>query len=82
MGKKRIQSKRKRAAMAIGIVFEPLEPRLLLSGSWGAVADGPPADSQENAASGFESDMISFSEGPEGVGPRTSSSSCRSRPRS
>ena len=28
--------KRKRNAENIGICFEPLEPRLLLSGSWGA----------------------------------------------
>ncbi len=33
-----------------GICFEPLEPRLLLSGSWGAGGDAPSADVQAGAA--------------------------------
>ena len=32
-----------------GICFEALEPRLLLSGSWGAVVDGPGADTQADS---------------------------------
>ena len=36
-----------------GICFEALEPRLLLSGSWGAVVDGPGPDAQTDAHGGF-----------------------------
>ena len=36
-----------------GICFEALEPRLLLSGSWGAVVDGPSADSQADTRGGL-----------------------------
>ena len=36
----------KRHTLAVGVCFEPLEPRLLLSGSWGAGVDASPADSQ------------------------------------
>ncbi len=34
---------------SVGILLEPLEPRLLLSGSWGAVVDASPTNSQVNA---------------------------------
>ena len=37
-----------------GICFEPLEPRLLLSGSWGAGIDMPSPDSSAHTEGGFE----------------------------
>ena len=40
----------KQNAKDIGVCFEPLEPRLLLSGSWGAGVDRPTLDSQLNPA--------------------------------
>ena len=42
--KKRQWIQKKRPASAFGICFEPLEPRLLLSGSWGAGMDSPAPD--------------------------------------
>ena len=39
-----------------GICFEPLEPRLLLSGTWGAGVDASPADSQANTPGGSGQD--------------------------
>ena len=39
--------------LSAGICFEALEPRLLLSGSWGAVVDGPGADAQADAHGGL-----------------------------
>ena len=68
MQKKRKPIGRKRAHVDIGICFEPLEPRLLLSGTWGAVVDGPTSDSQANAAGGFGSEMATLSEGSTGFG--------------
>ena len=40
--------RKKHSASPAGICFEPLEPRLLLSGSWGAGVEASPADSQAN----------------------------------
>ena len=48
MLKKGQSTRNKRHTLAVGICFEPLEPRLLLSGSWGAGVDASPADSQAN----------------------------------
>ena len=38
--------RKQRCATPNGVCFEPLEPRLLLSGSWGAGVDAPSHDSQ------------------------------------
>ncbi len=54
-----------REAAGIGICFEPLEPRLLLSGSWGAVVDAPSPDSHSTASSEFGPEMDTFAEGPD-----------------
>ena len=48
--------------MPIGICFEPLEPRLLLSGTWGAGVDASPAGSQANAHGGFTQETVVISE--------------------
>ncbi len=54
--------------MPIGICFEPLEPRLLLSGSWGGGVEAPSLDSQPNSDDGFGTDTVTISEGPEAIG--------------
>ena len=48
MLKKGQNTRNKRHRLAAGICFEPLEPRLLLSGSWGAGVEASPAESQAN----------------------------------
>ncbi len=53
MRKKQKKGLRERYLLKAGICFEALEPRLLLSGSWGAVVDGPSADTQADAHSGL-----------------------------
>ncbi len=45
------QQRGKRMTAASGICFEPLEPRLLLSGSWGSGAEAPTADTQSTPGS-------------------------------
>ena len=47
------RNKRRRTAECIGVCFEPLEPRLLLSGSWAAGMDNPSPDPQPNNQDGF-----------------------------
>ena len=44
MAKQGKHQRSEHTAAASGICFEPLEPRLLLSGSWGAGAEAPSAD--------------------------------------
>ena len=46
----------------IGVCFEPLEPRLLLSGSWGAGVDAPSHDSQTSTHGGFTQETVVVSE--------------------
>ena len=53
MRKKIERIRRKRNAKDIGICFEPLEPRLLLSGSWAAGMESPSPDLQLNTRSDF-----------------------------
>ena len=48
--KKRI---RERHLLKAGICFEALEPRLLLSGSWGAIVDGSGPDTPSDSHGGF-----------------------------
>ena len=48
--------------MPIGVCFEPLEPRLLLSGSWGAGVDAPSHDSQTSTHGGFTQETVVVSE--------------------
>ena len=55
-------------AKDIGVCFEPLEPRLLLSGSWGAGVDGPSPDPQASAHDGFTQETVVFSENTVGSG--------------
>ena len=40
--------------MRAGVCIEPLEPRLLLSGTWGAGVDGPAADEPASADTGLD----------------------------
>ena len=54
--------------MEIGICFEPLEPRLLLSGSWGTGVEASSADSQSATESGFGANIVTISDGPEAIG--------------
>ncbi|MEN8809564.1 MAG: DUF4347 domain-containing protein, partial [Desulfobacterales bacterium] len=58
----------KQNAKDIGVCFEPLEPRLLLSGSWGAAVDGPSSDSQLNPHGDFGSETVTLSKGPDTFG--------------
>ena len=51
-----------------GVCFEPLEPRLLLSGSWGAGMDAPSLDSQSNTHGNFGPETVTLSEGPDAFG--------------
>ena len=54
--------RKKQNAKDIGVCFEPLEPRLLLSGSWGAGVDVPSPDSQPNSHGGFTQETVLLSE--------------------
>ena len=54
--------------MPIGICFEPLEPRLLLSGSWGAGVEAASPDSQANSDGSSGMDTVTISDAPEGIG--------------
>ena len=58
----------KQNAKDIGVCFEPLEPRLLLSGSWGAGVDAPSSDSQQNTHGGFAQETVVFSKNTVGSG--------------
>jgi hypothetical protein len=49
---KKPRRKREYQSNSVGILLEPLEPRLLLSGSWAAGVDASPADSQANTPGG------------------------------
>ena len=53
--------------MPIGICFEPLEPRLLLSGSWGGGIDAPSPDAQLNTDGGFGPETVTLSQSPAGL---------------
>ena len=50
------------SAIPIGICFEPLEPRLLLSGSWGAGIEVSSPDLQSNAHSNFAQQTVTLAE--------------------
>ena len=69
MRKKIERIRRKRNVEDIGICFEPLEPRLLLSGSWGAGVDNPSPDPQPNTQGDFtqETAVLFESTGTSGV---------------
>jgi hypothetical protein len=69
MRKKIERIRRKRNAEDIGICFEPLDPRLLLSGSWGAGMDNPSPDPQPNTHGNFtqESGVLFESTGTSGM---------------
>ena len=54
-----------------GVCFEPLEPRLLLSGSWGAGVDAPSHDSQTSTHGGFTQETVVISEITVGSGTDT-----------
>ena len=59
------------SAVHLGICFEPLEPRLLLSGSWGAGVDAPSHDSQTSTHGGFTQETVVISEITVGSGTDT-----------
>ena len=58
----------KQNAKDIGVCFEPLEPRLLLSGSWGAGVDAPSPDSLSGSAGSFGPKTVTLSASPEAFG--------------
>ena len=58
MKKKGQNTQNNHHTLAVGVCFEPLEPRLLLSGSWGAGVDASPAESQANAPGGFGQETV------------------------
>ena len=60
MLKKGKRIRKKHSALAVGICFEPLEPRLLLSGSWGAGVDASSEESQANAPGGFGQETVAL----------------------
>ena len=62
MLKKGQKIRKARNALGIGICFEPLEPRLLLSGSWGVGIDTPSQDSEVHTQSDFAQDTVAFIE--------------------
>ena len=62
MGKKHKKRDRARYSLKSGICFEALEPRLLLSGTWGAVVDGTDPNSQSNTCGGFIQETVLPSE--------------------
>jgi len=69
MRKKVGRNKRKQNTEDIGICFEPLEPRVLLSGSWGAGVDSSSLDSQPNVQGDFtqETGVLFESTGTSGM---------------
>ena len=60
MLKKGQRTRNSRNKSSAGVCFEPLEPRLLLSGSWGAGVDASPAESQANAPGGFGQETVAL----------------------
>ena len=60
--------RKKRHAAPIGVCFEPLEPRLLLSGSWGGGLEVSSPDIQSNAHGNFAQQTVTFSENIAGFG--------------
>jgi CSLREA domain-containing protein len=60
--------RKQRCATPNGVCFEPLEPRLLLSGSWGAGVDVPSHDSQASTHGGFTQETVVISENIAGSG--------------
>ncbi len=54
---KKPRIKRAYQSNSVGILLEPLEPRLLLSGSWGAGVEASPAESQANEPGGLGQDI-------------------------
>jgi hypothetical protein len=56
--------RRKRHASVLGICFEPLEPRLLLSGSWGAAMDSPAPAGPPVTQSDFAQQTVAIHESP------------------
>ena len=52
--------KREYQANSVGILLEPLEPRLLLSGSWGAGVEASPAESQANTPGGLGQETVAL----------------------
>ena len=60
--KKGQRIRKQRHATPNGVCFEPLEPRLLLSGSWGAGVDAPSHDSQTSTHGGFTQETVVISE--------------------
>ena len=54
--------RKKRQASACGICFEPLEPRLLLSGSWGAGIDSPAPDGLSGAQGDLAQETVAVYE--------------------
>ena len=60
MRKKQKNRLREEHLLKAGICFEALEPRLLLSGSWGAGVDASPAESQANAPGGFGQETVAL----------------------
>ncbi len=65
MRKKVERIRNKRNGPDVGIRFEALEPRLLLSGSWGAGADGPSPDTQASTPGDFSTTTVTLAEGPD-----------------
>ena len=63
--KKGQRIRKQRHATPNGVCFEPLEPRLLLSGSWGAGVDAPSHDSQTSTHGGFTQQTVTLSENPD-----------------
>ncbi|BBO69402.1 hypothetical protein DSCA_33320 [Desulfosarcina alkanivorans] len=62
MRKKGEPIKREPNHKGIGIHFEPLEPRILLSGSWGTGMDSPAPDIQAGPRSDFAQDTVAIYE--------------------
>ena len=63
MRKKIDRTKRIKKAEDIGIFFEPLEPRLLLSGSLATGVGGPSSDSPSGSTGSIEMEAVTLSEG-------------------
>ena len=59
---------RKQTAMDISVCFEPLEPRLLLSGSLGTGGEVASPDSQTTSDSSIGTNTVTISEAPEAIG--------------
>ncbi len=60
MGKKHPKGNKEFDRSKAGICFEVLEPRLLLSGSWGMAVDGPGADTPSDVQGGLTQGSMVF----------------------